>query len=235
MNQPWIYMYSPSWAPLPPPSPPNPCGFLSIPSLHEENPVEFSWMYLYLSSLLFPWLLSSVNFKASRHNQLTFLFFFFFGMALFISSSTLLWTINHSYQAYYEPELIPGIYLLPPLNIHKGFDFSFAYWPSGFPHFHKFNSEFTYVKCMFWATVNSRSYFCSLYTTSQSMATKNAITLISVLIIWLCACVKMICYRYLSQHIQIRSIKSLSIKPLMVAQYFRWSPVSTILITWNLD
>ena len=26
MNQPWIYMYSPSQSPLPPPSPPNPCG-----------------------------------------------------------------------------------------------------------------------------------------------------------------------------------------------------------------
>ena len=26
MNQPWIYMYSPSWSPLPPPSPPHPSG-----------------------------------------------------------------------------------------------------------------------------------------------------------------------------------------------------------------
>ena len=26
MNQPWIYMYSPSWSPLPPPSPPDPSG-----------------------------------------------------------------------------------------------------------------------------------------------------------------------------------------------------------------
>ena len=26
LNQPWIYIYSPSWSPLPPPSPPDPSG-----------------------------------------------------------------------------------------------------------------------------------------------------------------------------------------------------------------
>ena len=33
MNQPWIYMYSPSRSPLPPPSPPDPSGSPSAPGL----------------------------------------------------------------------------------------------------------------------------------------------------------------------------------------------------------
>ena len=41
------------------------------------------------------------------------------------------------------------------------------------------------------ATVSSRSCFCWLYTASPSLATKNVINLISVLIIWWCPCVKL--------------------------------------------
>ena len=43
---------------------------------------------------------------------------------------------------------------------------------------------------MIWATVSCRSYFCQLYRGSTSLATKNKISLISVLTIWWCPCVE---------------------------------------------
>ena len=43
---------------------------------------------------------------------------------------------------------------------------------------------------MIWATVHSRSCFCWLYKASPSLAAKNIISLISVLIIWWCPCVE---------------------------------------------
>ena len=42
---------------------------------------------------------------------------------------------------------------------------------------------------MFWATVSSQSCFCWLYRASLSLAAKNIINQISVLIIWWCPCV----------------------------------------------
>ena len=44
---------------------------------------------------------------------------------------------------------------------------------------------------MIWAIVNSWSCFCWLYRASPSLATKNIINLISVLIIWWCPCDRM--------------------------------------------
>ena len=43
---------------------------------------------------------------------------------------------------------------------------------------------------MIWATISSRSCFCSLYIASPSLAAKNIINLISVLTIWWCPCVE---------------------------------------------
>ena len=43
---------------------------------------------------------------------------------------------------------------------------------------------------MIWSTVSSRSCFCWLYRASPSLATKNIISLISVLTIWWCPCVE---------------------------------------------
>ena len=43
---------------------------------------------------------------------------------------------------------------------------------------------------MIWATVSSRSCLCWLYRASPSLAEKNIISLISVLTIWWCPCVK---------------------------------------------
>ena len=43
---------------------------------------------------------------------------------------------------------------------------------------------------MIWATVSSQSCFCWMYRASPSLAAKNIINLISVLIIWWCPCVE---------------------------------------------
>ena len=53
-------------------------------------------------------------------------------------------------------------------------------WPSGFPHFLQFKSEFFNKVFMIWATASSQSCFCWLYRASPSLAAKNIINLISV-------------------------------------------------------
>ena len=60
-------------------------------------------------------------------------------------------------------------------------------WSSGFPYF---QSEFSNKEFVVWATVSSQSCFCWLYRASPSLATKNIISLISVLTIWWCPCVE---------------------------------------------
>ena len=55
-------------------------------------------------------------------------------------------------------------------------------WYGGFPYFLQFSSK----ELMIWVTVSSQSCFCWLYRASQSLAAKNTINLISVLIIWWC-------------------------------------------------
>ena len=57
-------------------------------------------------------------------------------------------------------------------------------WPSGFPYFLQFKTEFCDKELMTWTTVSSRSYFCWLYRASPSLAAKNIISLISALTIW---------------------------------------------------
>ena len=63
-------------------------------------------------------------------------------------------------------------------------------WSSGFPYFLQFKCEFGNKEFMIWATVSSQSCFCWLYRASLSLAAKNRINLISVLIIWWCPCVE---------------------------------------------
>ena len=61
-----------------------------------------------------------------------------------------------------------------------------ALWSMGFSWFSlllQFKFEFWNNKFMIWATVSSRSCFCWLYRASPSLATKNIINLVSVLII----------------------------------------------------
>ena len=62
-------------------------------------------------------------------------------------------------------------------------------WPSAFPYFLQFKSEFCNKQHIIWATVNSWSCFCWLYRASPSLAA-NIINLISVLTIWWCPCVE---------------------------------------------
>ena len=59
-------------------------------------------------------------------------------------------------------------------------------WSSGFPYFLHSKSEFVNKEFMIWASVSSQSCFCWLYRASQSLAAKNIINFISVLIIWWC-------------------------------------------------
>ena len=56
----------------------------------------FSWIHLSLSPLLFASPLSLAISKVSSGNYFSFLLFFFFGMALFALSFTILWTSIHS-------------------------------------------------------------------------------------------------------------------------------------------
>ena len=77
---------------------------------------------------------SSAICKASSDNQFPFLHVFFFGMVLVTDSCTVLWTSVHSFSGTL-PDLIPWIYLSPPLYKDKGFDLGKPEMPSGFPYF----------------------------------------------------------------------------------------------------
>ena len=57
---------------------------------------------------------------------------------------------------------------------------------SGFAYFLQFKSKFCSKEFMIWSTVSSRSCFGCLYSASPSLAAKNIINLILVLIIWWC-------------------------------------------------
>ena len=86
-------------------------------------------------------------------------------------------------------DLILLIYLSLPLYNCKGFD-TLPEWPSGFPYFLQFKSEFGNKEFMIWATVSSQSCFCWLYRDSPSLDAKNIISLILVLTIWWYPCVE---------------------------------------------
>ena len=82
----------------------------------------FSWVYLSLSPLPFTSLPLSAICKTTSDNHFAFLHFFSFGMVLVSAFCTLLQTSIHSSQALSLPDLIPWIYLSPPLYNLKGFD-----------------------------------------------------------------------------------------------------------------
>jgi len=67
-------------------------------------------------------------------------------------------------------DLIPLIYLSPPLYNNKGFKLGHNWvtywWPIGFPYFFQFWLEFWNTELMIWATVHSMSYFCWLQSLS---------------------------------------------------------------------
>ena len=89
-------------------------------------------------------------------------------------------------QALCVPDLIPWIYLSLPLYNHKVFYLGNE-WPSGFPYFLQFKSEFCNKDL---SHSQFKSCFCWLYRASPSLAAKNIINLIPVLTIRWCPCVE---------------------------------------------
>ena len=147
-------------------------------------------MYLSFSPLPLTFLLFSTICKASSNNHFAFFHFFFWGIFLITASYTMLRICIHSSSGSLS-DLIPWIYLLLPLYNHTGFDLGNTEWPSGFPSFLQFKSEFCNKEFVIWATVISQSCFCWLNSTSPSLSAKNIINLISVLAIWWCPCVEL--------------------------------------------
>ena len=110
MNLPQVYMCSPSWTLLPPPSPYHPSGSSQCTSpKHPVSCIEpglrkaflslltilwnsaFKWVYLSFSPLPLASLCFSAICKASSENHYTFLDFFFLGMILITASYTMSW------------------------------------------------------------------------------------------------------------------------------------------------
>ena len=81
----------------------------------------FNWVGPSLSPLPFA-SLSSVVFKDSSDNLFAFLHFFFFGWFWSLSPVQYYELLSLILQALCLPDLIPWIYLPPPLYNHKGFD-----------------------------------------------------------------------------------------------------------------
>ena len=81
----------------------------------------YSWVYLSPSPLPFASLLSSDICKGYSDNHFVFLHFFFFGIVLVTAFCTMLWISVHNSLCTLR-DLIPWIYLSPPLYNHKGFD-----------------------------------------------------------------------------------------------------------------
>ena len=69
-------------------------AFLSLLAILWNS--AFSWVYLYLSPLLFTFLLFTAIYKASSDSHFAFLHFFFLGMVLLPVSCKMSWTSIHS-------------------------------------------------------------------------------------------------------------------------------------------
>ena len=158
-------------------------GFLISPCYSLELCIQMGISFLF--SLTLDSLPFSAIYKASSDNHFAFLHFFSLGMVLITASCTMSQTSIHSSSGTLS-DLIPWIYLSLWLCNCKGFDLVILEWSSGFPYFLQFKSKFGNKEFMVWATVNSQSCFCWLYSASASSAAKNIINLISVLTIWWC-------------------------------------------------
>ena len=126
-----------------------------------------------------------ISCKAFSESHFALFHFCFLGMVLLATSCTQLQTSIHSSSGTLS-DLIPWIFLSFLLYNHKRSE-----WPSGFPCFLQFKSEFHNKDLMIWATVSFQSWFCQLYRASLSLTTKNIIILISVLTILWCSCVEL--------------------------------------------
>ena len=95
-------------------------GFLPLLAIL-WNPA-FSWVYLSLSPLPFPFLLSSAICKASSDNHFAFLHFFLFGITWSLPPIQCYEPPSVVLHTLCLPDPISWIYYSPPLYNHKGFD-----------------------------------------------------------------------------------------------------------------
>ena len=147
----------------------------------------FRCLYLSFSPLLFT---SQLFVRPTQTAILLFLHFFFLGMVLLPVFCTVSQTSIHRSSGTLSIRSSPfNLFALPLYNC-KGFDLVLPEWPSGFPYFLQFKSEFDNKAFMIWATVSSQSCFCWLYRASPSLAAKRIINLISVLTLWWFPCVE---------------------------------------------
>ena len=114
-------------------------GFLISPCYCLELFIEMGISFLF--PLLFTSLLFSAICKASSDSHFAFWHFFFLGMVLITASCMMSRTSIHSSSGTLS-NLIPWNYLSLPLYSHKGLIPFTPEWPSGFPYFIHFKSEF---------------------------------------------------------------------------------------------
>ena len=138
----------------------------SINIIWEQNISNISicvWVcvYLYFSPLLFASFLFTAICRASSDNHFAFLHFFFLGIILIPTSSTVSPTSIHSSQALCLPDIVLWIYL--SLSVTKrDLIYVIPEWSSGFPYFLQFKSEFGNKEFMIWARVSFWSCLCWL-------------------------------------------------------------------------
>ena len=114
----------------------------------------FICIYLFISPLLFAFVLSSAIYKTSSDNHFVFLHFFFLGVVLITASGTILLTCIHSSSGTLSTRA-------NPLSL-----------------------SLTSTVWELMSTVISMSCFCWLYRAYPSSGEKNITSLISVLTIW---------------------------------------------------
>ena len=122
MNPPQVYMCSPSWTLLPPPSPFHPSGLSFLAVLWNS---AFSWVYFPLSPLPFNSLLFSSICKVSSDNNFAFLHFFSLGWFCSLPPVQCYKPPSIVLQALCLQDLIPWSYSSPPLYNQRGFDLGY--------------------------------------------------------------------------------------------------------------
>ena len=113
-------------------------------------------------------------------------------MVLFSASCTILQTSIHSSSNTLFTSSNPFNLSLPPLYIHRGFDLCCIWLVKLLIYVSLLSLSLTFAMKSWWSVpVRCRSCFCWLYIAFPSLATKNAINLISVLAISWCLCIKL--------------------------------------------
>ena len=122
MNQPWIYMYSPSRSPLPPASPPNPSG-----SSQCTRPEHLSHASN-LQPITFKWLVKSLFWFKIKSDLLNPTLTYRRG---YIPKKNRLYPISHSLLHFWKPLLTSfptNIWLILTQKTHYTWDSSFSHY-----------------------------------------------------------------------------------------------------------